>query len=689
VCRTEDGVTLATGDQIGDWVVDGPLGEGGMGAVYRVHSVLSEDMKAALKVLKPHEVGKGRERFAQELQALAKLTHPGIVRVLGGGEDRQRNLLYLVMELLDGEPLVDRLARGPLTPDEAVPLFRVVAESLSFAHSKGIFHRDVKPANIMLIPGGGPKLIDFGIAKAEGGQALTQQGMVSGTMAYLAPEVFREDSPDPAKADVYSLGLTLYEAISGDPAYSKDATTSGAQIGRLIAKKLDSKAFDPGPAFPADLRDVIRKATEADAGARYPTMAAFADGLVSLKHASAAHPQIATGPAKPPSTVMVHKVESPPSGQKPVPVPVQKPAPEAEKPVVAPQASSGVAKAAGIGLAALLVLGVVLVGGASAAVAGIWYYTQPGAPETPALEIAAQLPEGAVVKLDGAASGEKTATGWKWEDPKEGPHALAIAVGPGAEAWTGGACPACTQCVEQTIQAAAAPVVVTLPPAVSPPRSVKATVSLADPATATFALDGATAKTSDRASATWDEIAPGTHEILASSGTCTPESAGCSSAGNCPPGCSSVKWPAEVTCGEGTVEVAVNLPAPGSKEIVAPPAPAPAPAPVRPSPHPSPSPEPAPEPAPAPVVAPEPAPEPDPEPVATRTVKIIAPNAGTGVLVKDATGSVQTVNTGASVTVVTGEVVIQHGYSGPAVTVTVGPSTTRIMCAEIDQCVAK
>ncbi len=219
---------LNEGDTIGDWIVEGPLGEGGMGAVYRVHSVLSGELKAALKTLKPHEVGQGRERFAVELQALARLTHPSIVRVLGGGEDSQRNLLYLVMELLEGETLGDRIKRGPLPADDAAALFRAVGEGLAFAHSKGIFHRDVKPANIMLVPDAGPRLIDFGIAKEKGGQQLTQAGTVAGTMAYIAPEVFQSDDPDAAAADVYSLGLTLHEALTGSSVYGNEGTTSGA-----------------------------------------------------------------------------------------------------------------------------------------------------------------------------------------------------------------------------------------------------------------------------------------------------------------------------------------------------------------------------------------------------------------------------------------------------------------------------
>ncbi len=673
-------MTLAVGDRIGDWIVEGSVGEGGMGAVFRVHSTLSSEMKAALKVLKPHDVGQAKERFAQELQALARLTHPGIVRVLGGGEDTNRSLLYLVMELLEGESVEKRLERGPLPADEAVPLFRVIAESLAFAHSKGIFHRDIKPANIMLVPGAGPRVIDFGIAKERGSQQLTQAGTIAGTMAFLAPEVFRDDAPDPGRSDVYSLGLTLYEALTGDAAYGRGGTTTGAEMGRLISKKLSSKAQDPGAAFPYDLREVVKKATAPEPADRYDGMGALADALSGLKHASVAQANVH---AKPPSTVAVQIPKS--AKPEPAPVPVKQPPPKPDPVVAAPPpvvdrpASGGMAKAgllAGIGL-----FGALILGGGAIALGGIWWMSQDaGTPVAQDLEITAAIPPDAVVLLDGSPTGERTASGWKWTGLAEGPHALAIAAGPGALGWTGGACPPCTPCITREITLpSTTPVALKLPEATVAPRDVHAAVTLPK---ATFTLDGKAPDAVTDAGATWKAVAAGDHQILAATDTCTPAAEGCSARGDCPPGCASIQWPAQVVCGEGVVEVAVNLPAPGAPPVVVPvPVPTAAPAVARPVPVPAPAPE--------PVAAPAPEPEPEPAAASTRTVKIIAPNAGTGVLVRDATGTVQTVNTGGSVTVVTGDVVVQHGYQGVPVTVTVGPATNRITCAAVDSCAAK
>jgi hypothetical protein len=306
------GDVLESGDRVGDWIVECRLGEGGMGAVYRCHSVLSDAMKAALKVMKSHTLGAGRERFAQELQSLAMLSHPGIVRVLGGGEDRERGLLFLVMELLTGESLADRIRRGPLPATEAVPLFRSIADSLAYAQAAGIHHRDVKPENIMLVAGAGPKLVDFGIAKSTGGAQLTMAGAVPGTLAYLAPEHFSSDAPDPALADVYSLGLSLHEALTGQCAYAV-STTSNADFGRLVGRKLDSKPMDPGTAFSAPLRELVRRATEPDPARRIASMAEFAAGLGALAVDPLSQPWGArpAAPVPPPQTVAVRREDRP------------------------------------------------------------------------------------------------------------------------------------------------------------------------------------------------------------------------------------------------------------------------------------------------------------------------------------------------------------------------------------------
>ncbi|MBW2253557.1 MAG: serine/threonine protein kinase [Deltaproteobacteria bacterium] len=252
---------LKRGDQIGDWIVVDELGEGGMGAVYRCHNTLSTKIGAAVKVLKPHGLGKARERFLREVELLASVQHPAVVRVLGGGEDTKRGLLYMAMELLNGEELADRLERGPLEWDEACRIFHQLGAGLLAAHEKGVVHRDIKPQNILLCDDGTAKLLDFGIAIQTGGEKLTREGQVPGTVSYMAPEVFEGKKPD-HRADIYALGLLLWEALTGKEAYPEDPTTTQQQnIVRIMGEKLRSESLDPGGKYPRGVRDLIARCT--------------------------------------------------------------------------------------------------------------------------------------------------------------------------------------------------------------------------------------------------------------------------------------------------------------------------------------------------------------------------------------------------------------------------------------------
>lgn len=670
---------LESGDRVGDWIVESQLGEGGMGAVYRCHSVLSDAMKAALKVMKSHALGAGRERFAQELQSLAMLSHPGIVRVLGGGEDRERGLLFLVMELLSGESLADRIRRGPLPATEAVPLFRSVADSLAYAQSAGIHHRDVKPENIMLVAGAGPKLIDFGIAKASGGAQLTVAGAVPGTMAYLAPEQFTADDPDPALADIYSLGLTLHEALTGQCAYAS-STTSGAEFGRLVGRKLDSKPMDPGTAFAAPLRELVRKATEPDPKRRFASMSELAAGLGALAVDPLSQPWGAR-PAShglPPQTVAVRR--------------------EPVAPVRLEAAPAAVVAAPGNGGKRWLAAGAVgLVGGGLAltAVVGIAlaaFFAWPDGTVADAgrvLEIAA--PPDAVVRVGDeridVVNGTATTT------RPTGAVDVRIARGPGAETWTGGACPACASCAEERVDLVAGEGAraVALPLAELPAaiRTVRASApGLPTELRPTFRLDGREPSSSEPGAAAFDGVTAGDHVLTARVGTC-PSSDRCASDGSCPPACSAVSQPVVVGCGPGPQAVTVTLSAPGAAPVPVVPQVPVKPAPGRPAPVPiveAPVPEP-----PAPEVLPEPEPEPEPAPasVPLRTVRIIAPGSTTGLLVRDGTGEVQQVVTNQTVQVRVGDVQVQHGFSGASVIVNVGLDSQRIVCATPDSCVVK
>ncbi len=271
---------LKAGDRIGDWIIESPLGEGGMGAVFRVHSALSERVDAALKVMKPSLEPDARARFVREAEALSALRHPAIVRVMAFSEDTRRGLLYLVMELAEGETLKRRLERGPMTLPEALATFVPLAGGLEHAHAEGISHRDLKPSNIILTPDG-PLLVDFGIAAAAQSGDLTGKGHL-GTLSYLPPEVFRGERAEPRGIDVYGLGLLLNEALTGVHPFPMEAgLTPAAALATVGMRKLQQPALDPGEAVPERLRKLVRAATSPDPRTR-PDMALMHRILASL-----------------------------------------------------------------------------------------------------------------------------------------------------------------------------------------------------------------------------------------------------------------------------------------------------------------------------------------------------------------------------------------------------------------------
>ena len=288
---------LKRGDRIGEWVVDSVLGEGGMGAVYRVHSALTQRLEAALKVMKPTIAEDARQRFVREAEALSALRHPAIVRVMGFSEDPSRSLLYLVMELAIGETLKERLARGPMTLPEALRTFVPLASALEHAHEAGIFHRDLKPANVVLCDDGTPRLVDFGIAAGTAGQTMTGAGQM-GTLAYLPPEVFRGATADARGIDVYAFGLLLYEALTGSRTYAVEPNlTPAAAAAAVGVRKLSQARLELSAEFPAALRESVAAATDPDPAAR-PTMAEFRRSLQSLVDRRGAAPFVPT-PAPP------------------------------------------------------------------------------------------------------------------------------------------------------------------------------------------------------------------------------------------------------------------------------------------------------------------------------------------------------------------------------------------------------
>src|SRR6184192_514675 len=220
------------------YTIERELGRGGMATVYLAQD-LKHHRKVAIKVLKPElAAALGPERFLQEIEIAAGLTHPHILPLHDSGE--ATGLLYYVMPYVEGETLRNRLdGAGQLPVAEAVQITREVADALSHAHRHDVVHRDIKPENILL-SGGHAVVADFGIARAisvAGRDKFTATGMAVGTPAHMSPEQASGQSRIDGRADIYALGCMLYEMLAGDPPFL--ASTPQAVLAR--------QALDPVP----------------------------------------------------------------------------------------------------------------------------------------------------------------------------------------------------------------------------------------------------------------------------------------------------------------------------------------------------------------------------------------------------------------------------------------------------------
>jgi len=256
---------------------------GGMGEVWRAADTMLH-REVAIKVLKGDLSGDPAflDRFRAEARHTAALAHPGIASVFDYGEatadgSDQTDTAYLVMELIDGEPLSALLAReGKLSPDQALDVLAQTARALAAAHVAGVIHRDVKPGNILIQPDGTVKITDFGIARVINAAPVTATGMVMGTSYYLSPEQAAGQLVTPV-SDVYSLGVVGYEALSGRRPFVGD---------NPLAVAMMHVREEPAP-LPAEVaeraRAVISRAMAKDPAARFPTAAAMAEGAMAAR----------------------------------------------------------------------------------------------------------------------------------------------------------------------------------------------------------------------------------------------------------------------------------------------------------------------------------------------------------------------------------------------------------------------
>ncbi|WP_424184055.1 serine/threonine-protein kinase [Actinokineospora sp. G85] len=269
---------------VDEWVVAGryrmlvPLGSG---ATAEVHSALDlrTDRQVAVKLFSGDTEVSDPRRFATEVEALTSLSHPNLVAVHDAGVDG--GTAYVVLGLVQGRTLADRLHDGPLPPGEVRHLGAVLADVLAHVHSRGIVHRDVKPSNILLDEAGEPHLVDFGLALLAEATRLTRSDRMVGTAAYLSPEQVRGAEVGPA-ADVYALGLVLLECLTGRREYR------GAEVEAAVAR------LHRAPLIPADLpADLVRLLSLMTSltPRRRPTAAACAQALSPASTAIAPIPR--------------------------------------------------------------------------------------------------------------------------------------------------------------------------------------------------------------------------------------------------------------------------------------------------------------------------------------------------------------------------------------------------------------
>jgi eukaryotic-like serine/threonine-protein kinase len=282
------------------YVVDAQIGRGGTATVWRAHDTVL-NRTVALKRLQPglREDAESMARFSREARTVARLSHPGIVRLLDMGEDDEGP--YLVMELVDGEDLKTRIAReGPMAPREAARIGAQVASTLAFAHRHGVIHRDIKSQNVLLDRAGNAKLADFGIAQlleVSGESRLTRSGMMVGTSDYLAPEQ-AEGRPVDGRTDTYSLGIVLWECLTGELPFP------GENFVAVAMRQLKDPLPDPrtrAPEVPARLAEAVLRAAAKNPDDRFASAEDFAaelDACVDDPAPSAA-PAPAGAPAAP------------------------------------------------------------------------------------------------------------------------------------------------------------------------------------------------------------------------------------------------------------------------------------------------------------------------------------------------------------------------------------------------------
>jgi eukaryotic-like serine/threonine-protein kinase len=285
-----------TTKRIGDYEILKELGAGGMGKVYQVRNVITDRIEA-MKVLLPDLAATPdlAARFLREVKLTASLDHPNICSLRTAFS--KDNQLYMVMEYVEGTTMAAKLDMGPLSVNDAVKYIGQVLSAVSYAHQRQIIHRDIKPANMMLTTQGVIKLMDFGIARSGDERGLTMTGTTLGSIGYMSPEQVKGDPVD-ARSDLYSVGIVLYEFVTGRRPFLANSEYS------IMAAHLNQAPKPPlelNPGLPAALNEIILMAIAKDAAKRFQTADAFANALTSVPASSAVAPTVPRTPVAGPT----------------------------------------------------------------------------------------------------------------------------------------------------------------------------------------------------------------------------------------------------------------------------------------------------------------------------------------------------------------------------------------------------
>jgi serine/threonine protein kinase len=292
-------------EKIGRYEIKAELGRGGMATVYRGYDPRFE-REVAVKVLPPellHADPQFRLRFEREAKIIAQLEHPSIVPVYDVGEED--NQPYFVMRFMGGGSLTDRIKAGTFTVEQATKIIEQIAPGLDEAHSKGIIHRDFKPSNILFDNKGAPYISDFGIAKMTQSAGTVTGSAIIGTPAYMAPEQAQGTAVD-GRADIYALGIILYEMLTGKQPYEAD-TPMGVAIKHITDPV--PHILDTNPNLPYEIEEIIQKAMAKERNDRYNSAQEMVDALHEVMREIAAgtttskRTAVKKSPTKPGATV--------------------------------------------------------------------------------------------------------------------------------------------------------------------------------------------------------------------------------------------------------------------------------------------------------------------------------------------------------------------------------------------------